>query len=53
MKTFERITDLIGGTPLLKLGSYAGDKTLAADIYGKLEYLNPTGSVKDGIAEKQ
>lgn len=51
MKTFERITDLIGGTPLLKLGSYAGDKTLAADIYGKLEYLNPTGSVKDRIAK--
>ena len=51
MKTFERITDLIGGTPLLKLGSYAGDKTLAADIYGKLESLNPTGSVKDRIAK--
>ena len=50
MKTYERITDLIGGTPLLKLTNYIKDNGLAADIYGKLEYFNPAGSVKDRIA---
>lgn len=51
MKTFESITDLVGGTPLLRLGRYAEDKKPVAEIYGKLEYLNPTGSVKDRIAK--
>ena len=50
MKTYERITDLIGGTPLLKLTNYINDNDLGADVYGKLEYFNPAGSVKDRIA---
>lgn len=51
MKTYDRITDLIGGTPLLKLSNYISQKGLAATIYGKLEYFNPAGSVKDRIAK--
>ena len=51
MKTYDKITDLIGGTPLLKLTNYIKEKELAADIYGKLEYFNPAGSVKDRIAK--
>ncbi len=51
MKTFDRITDLIGGTPLLKLTNYIANKELSATIYGKLEYFNPAGSVKDRIAK--
>lgn len=51
MKTVDRITDLIGGTPLLKLTNYIKEKELGADIYGKLEYFNPAGSVKDRIAK--
>ncbi|MDH7576936.1 MAG: cysteine synthase A [Bacillota bacterium] len=47
MRVYEDLTELIGGTPLLRL------KTLAqgtdADILGKLEYFNPAGSVKDRI----
>ena len=50
MKTYDRITDLIGGTPLLKLTNYIAEKELSATIYGKLEYFNPAGSVKDRIA---
>ena len=50
MKVYERITDLIGGTPLLKLNSIVGDEETQAEIYGKLEYFNPAGSVKDRIA---
>ena len=51
MKTYDRITDLIGGTPLLKLTNYNALKNLDATIYGKLEYFNPAGSVKDRIAK--
>ncbi len=51
MKTFDRITDLIGGTPLLRLTNYIADNNLGATVYGKLEYFNPAGSVKDRIAK--
>lgn len=51
MKTYDRITDLIGGTPLMKLTNYNKLKELDATIYGKLEYFNPAGSVKDRIAK--
>ena len=51
MKTFDKITDLIGKTPLLKLTNYGKQKELGAAIYGKLEYFNPAGSVKDRIAK--
>lgn len=51
MKTFDKITDLIGGTPLLKLTNYIAVQELDAVIYGKLEYFNPAGSVKDRIAK--
>ncbi len=50
MKIYEKITDLIGGTPLLRLGTYAAKRELEADLYAKLEYFNPAGSVKDRIA---
>ena len=43
--------ELIGGTPLLKLNGYTKKKGITeAVILGKLEYLNPAGSVKDRIA---
>jgi cysteine synthase A len=51
MKTYDRITDLIGGTPLLKLTNYNQLNHVGATIYGKLEYFNPAGSVKDRIAK--
>ena len=51
MKTYDKITDLIGGTPLLKLTNYIAEQGLGAAIYGKLEYFNPAGSVKDRIAK--
>lgn len=50
MKTYEKITDLIGNTPLLKLSNYIKTHSLKADIYAKLEYFNPAGSIKDRIA---
>ena len=51
MKAYDKITDLIGGTPLLKLTNYINEHQLGATVYGKLEYFNPAGSVKDRIAK--
>ena len=46
--TTENIIDLIGNTPLLHLARFS--RPPLADIYAKLEYLNPGGSVKDRAA---
>jgi cysteine synthase A len=46
--TTENIIDLVGNTPLLHLARFAGPPL--ADIYAKLEYFNPGGSVKDRAA---
>lgn len=51
MKTYDSITDLIGGTPLLRLTNYIAEKELNADVLAKLEYFNPAGSVKDRVAK--
>lgn len=48
LTTAENITELVGETPMLHLARLtpAG----AAEVYAKLEYLNPGGSVKDRAA---
>ena len=51
MKTYKKITDLIGGTPLLELANLENAHELGATILAKLEYFNPAGSVKDRIAK--
>lgn len=51
MKIYEKLTDLIGKTPLLRLNNYIKANELEADILAKLEYFNPAGSVKDRIAK--
>jgi cysteine synthase len=44
------LTDLIGNTPLLRLGNYMESQGIAhTRILAKLEYFNPAGSVKDRI----
>jgi cysteine synthase len=41
----DNITDLVGGTPMLRLKRLVAPGS--ADLFAKLEYLNPGGSVKD------
>lgn len=50
-KVYKNFTELVGGTPLLKLSNYASKHKLGASIMAKLEYFNPAGSVKDRIAK--
>src|ERR1700735_350912 len=48
MRIAQHISDLIGGTPLVRLNSVVPDG--AATVAAKIEYLNPGGSSKDRIA---
>ena len=48
LRTATSLLDLIGRTPLIRLGQVAEDD--AAEIWGKCEQYNPGGSVKDRIA---
>ena len=50
-KYIESSLELVGKTPLLKLNGYSKKAGITnANIFAKLEYLNPAGSVKDRIA---
>ena len=51
MKVYEKITDLIGSTPLVKLGNYSRNRGLEANVIAKVEFFNPAGSVKDRVAK--
>lgn len=45
---YENVSNLVGNTPLMRLTKYG--KSLGANIYAKLEFFNPSGSVKDRTA---
>lgn len=49
MKVYNSITELAGGTPLLKLNRIEAEKALNFNLYGKLELFNPAGSAKDRV----
>ena len=51
MKVYEKLTDLIGKTPILKLNNYSAAQELDTPVLAKLEYFNPAGSVKDRVAK--
>lgn len=46
-RIYTSITQLVGRTPLIELVNFERNNGLKAKILGKLEYFNPTGSVKD------
>ena len=47
MRVFDDISKTIGNTPLVKINKLIGGTN---SIYGKLEFFNPTSSIKDRIA---
>ncbi|WP_336246073.1 MULTISPECIES: cysteine synthase A [Anaerovoracaceae] len=51
MKIYKKMTDLIGGTPLLEISRFSRAQSLSTPLLAKLEYFNPAGSVKDRIAK--
>lgn len=51
-KIKKTVSELIGNTPLLELKHIENKYGLKAKLFGKMEYFNATGSVKDRIARK-
>lgn len=51
MSVYKKITDLIGGTPILELSNIEKELGIEAKLLAKLEYFNPAGSVKDRVAK--
>lgn len=50
-KIYKSLSDLIGNTPILEAESFVKENDLQTKILTKLEYFNPTGSIKDRIAK--
>lgn len=50
MSYFNSVSELVGGTPILKLNRFAKEEGAGCAIFAKLEAFNPAGSVKDRIA---
>lgn len=50
MKVYSSVVELIGRTPILELKNFKEKYDLKANIFAKLEFYNPAGSVKDRVA---
>ena len=51
MKVYQKITDLVGNTPLVELTNLEKKYNLKARVIAKVESFNPGGSAKDRIAK--
>ena len=51
MKIYEKIDELIGNTPLVRLTNTIKEYNLSANLIAKVEFFNPAGSVKDRVAK--
>ena len=49
-KIVKNIEELVGHTPLFEFVKYEEKHSLQAHLLGKLEYFNPSGSIKDRAA---
>ena len=52
MKVYKSVSEIIGNTPLLLLSNLMKIKGAKANVYAKLEFMNPAGSVKDRVARE-
>ena len=52
MALYQSVADTIGNTPLVRIKNFEKANDLEANVYAKLEYFNPAGSVKDRIARQ-
>lgn len=49
MAIYNKITELIGKTPLVRIDKFAANREAKANIIAKVEFFNPGGSVKDRV----
>lgn len=50
VKVYQELKDLIGNTPIVKLNGFKKKFNIGAQLFAKLEFLNPAGSIKDRVA---
>ena len=50
-KVYKNINELVGSTPLVELRGLKKKYNLYGNLYGKVEYFNPAGSIKDRVAK--
>lgn len=50
MKIYDSVNTLVGNTPMIKLNNIPGIDENSVNLFAKLEYFNPTGSIKDRVA---
>ena len=50
MALYNSLAEVVGNTPLLKLNNFKFKYGFDCDVFAKLEFLNPAGSVKDRVA---
>uniref|UniRef100_A0AAF5PKM1 cystathionine beta-synthase n=1 Tax=Wuchereria bancrofti TaxID=6293 RepID=A0AAF5PKM1_WUCBA len=51
-KPVDNVLGAIGGTPLVKLNRIPQSMGIECNVYAKMEFLNPSGSIKDRVAER-
>lgn len=51
MKIYENISELVGKTPIVKLNNMQKNENLQGNLFAKVEFFNPSSSVKDRIAK--
>lgn len=51
MALYQSVSDIIGNTPLVRIKNFEKEYGLNANIFAKLEYFNPAGSVKDRVGK--
>lgn len=51
MSIYKSVLELVGNTPLVAVSNFSKKNNLQANLFAKLEYFNPAGSVKDRIAK--
>lgn len=51
-KIYKNISELVGNTPLLEISNFSKSNNCKSNIFAKLEYLNPAGSIKDRVAKQ-
>ena len=52
MSIYHNFNELVGHTPILELQNTKAKEHLKANIFAKLEYYNPAGSIKDRVAKQ-
>lgn len=52
MQVYHHFNELVGHTPILQLHNIQNIEHLKANIFAKLEYFNPAGSMKDRVAKQ-